>query len=192
MATREVDNTAIVAGLFAGIGSWVVGYALTYILVAPDIRESPIHQFIEAFEGGPATYEMVGWVFYNAHFVNTVFSDLPLVGSQTTSFIGGEDGFATVLYLLPAALLLAAGMGLARYHRATDPTTGLVRGLLCVPSYAILSIAGVFLFEVQIAGASGAPDLLPAVFLAGIIFPVIFGGGGGAIGGFLEQRNQAD
>lgn len=180
----------IVEGAVAGIVAWMLGYALTYVLVAPDIRETDLHRILEAFEGEPATYEMVGWVFYNAHFVDTVFQDLPIVGSHTTSFIGGQDEFSVLLYVIPVGLLLASGLALARYRGAPDPTSGALAGVLALPGYLLVSVAGVFLFEVTLGGASGAPDLLAAIFLAGIVFPMLFAGGGGAIGGFLERRER--
>jgi hypothetical protein len=41
---------------------------------------------IEALQGEPATVDMVGWVFYNAHLVLTVFSDVPVLGSVPAVF----------------------------------------------------------------------------------------------------------
>jgi hypothetical protein len=131
---------------------------------------------------------MVGWVFFNAHFVDTVFQNVPLVGSSASSYIGGDGGFTTLLYVVPAGLLIAAGLALARRHRAENPTRGAIIGATVIPGYLLLSIAGPFLFEVSTLGATGAPDLLPAIVLAGIVYPVLFGGAGGALGGFLERR----
>lgn len=188
MVSARTDSTPVVEGIVAGIVAWLVGYATTYALVAPDIRESPLHRFIEAFNGEPATYEMVGWVFFNAHFVDTVFRDLPLIGSHTTSFIGGEDGFTVFLYAVPVGLLLVAGVALARYCRANTPVQGALAGATALPGYLLLSVAAAVLFEVTLSGASGAPDLLPAIFLAGIVLPALFAAIGGVIGGMYENR----
>lgn len=188
MAERRVGSRPLVAGALAGIVAWGVGYAVTFVLTAPAVRESPVHRFIEALDGEPATYEMVGWVFYNAHFVNTVFRDVPLIGSHTTSFIGGEDGFTLLLYAIPVVALSVAGLALARYRRATDPTTGLRAGVAVLPGYLVVAVIGAFLFEVSLGGSSGGPDLLPSIFLCGTVYPVLFGGGGGALGGFLDRR----
>lgn len=179
---------ALLPGLVAGAGSWLIAYATIYVLVSEDVRDSPIHQFIDVVEGEPATYELVGWVFYNAHFVTVVLSDVPLVGSRTISTVGGEDGFTPVLYLIPAALLVLAGLALAFVHEQHDPVTGALAGVRALPAYLVLSVVGVFAFEVTIGSARGAPDLLAAVFLAGIVYPVFFGGIGGAIGGWLHDR----
>lgn len=179
------------AGTVAGLAAWVVGYGLTYLAVAPDVRESSLNRIIDAFEGSPATYEMVGWVFYNAHFVHTVFRDLPLFGSHTTSFIG-DEGFAVALYAVPIVLLLLSGIVLARYTGVTDPVAGAFAGVTTLPAYLLASIVGVFAFEVTIGSATGGPDLVPALLLAGIAYPLIFGGGGGAITGVVTGRMESD
>lgn len=188
MSSNRTSELPLVVGGGMGIVTWIVGYALTYLVVAPDIRESSINRLVEVFGGAPATYEMVGWVFFNAHFVDVVFQNVPLVGSSATSFIGGEDGFTTLLYVVPAALLVAAGLALTRRHRVENPTRGALIGATVIPGYLLLSVAGAFLFEVTTLGATGAPDLLSAIFLAGLVYPALFGGAGGTLGGFLEER----
>ncbi|SDQ33455.1 hypothetical protein [Natronobacterium texcoconense] len=188
MTNAASDRLPYLEGAVAGILAWLVGYTSTFLVVAGDIRESPLHRFVEAFDGGAATYEMVGWVFYNAHQVETLFSDLPLVGSHVTTFIGGENGFTVALYAVPAGLLLAAGIGLASYRRPSTPTDGLLVGLTALPGYLLLTVAGVFLFEVTVGGASGSPDTLPAIGLAGLVYPAVFAGAGGVLGTILDRR----
>ncbi|MFW6265517.1 MAG: hypothetical protein ACOC2A_01950, partial [Halanaeroarchaeum sp.] len=107
---------------------------------------------------------------------------------RSGAFIGGQDGFTTLLYVVPPALLLAGGLALARHRRAATPIDGARFGLAVIPGYLVLSVAGAFVFEVTTLGASGAPDLLSAVVLAGILYPLVFASAGGALGGFLERR----
>lgn len=183
-----MKNVPFVEGAIAGVLAWVVGYGVTYAIVADDIRGTALHNIIEAFEGDPATYEMVGWVFYNAHFVNTVFRDLPLLGSHSASYVGGDDGFSVVLYAIPVAILLIGGFAIAWYRTAESPTDGLVAGLTIVPGYLVLAVAGAFLFEVSLGGATGRPDLLPAILLAGFVIPAIFSGAGGVIGSVVRSN----
>lgn len=190
MSNERTDAVTVVSGSVAGIVAWIVGYALTYLIAAPDVRDSPLNRILEAFDGDPATYEMVGWVFYNAHFVDTVFRDLPLIGNHTASFVSGDEGFTALLYVVPIGLLFASGVFLSRYRGATDPVPGAVAGMMAVPGYLLASVVGVFLFEVTIGGASGAPDLLPAIFLAGIVYPLLFAGAGGVVGSTLENRDR--
>ncbi|EMA39513.1 hypothetical protein [Halobiforma nitratireducens] len=182
------ERLPFIAGAVTGAAAWVVGYLVTYLIVATDIRESPLHQAVEAFDGEAATYEMVGWVFYNAHLVDTVFRDVPLLGTHAATYIGSEQGFTPVLYAAPVGLLLAAGIGLATYRGVSAPTDGLLAGMTALPGYLVLTVAGVFLFEVTVGGASGAPDTIPAIILAGVIYPAVFTGTGGAIAAALADR----
>jgi len=93
------------------------------------------------------------------------------------------------LYLVPAALLLAAGLALARQQRAASPGQGAMVGLTVVPGYFLLSIAGGLLFEVTTLGATVGPDIVLAAIIAGIVYPLVFAGAGGALGGVLEGRS---
>lgn len=191
MTATQPSSSDLLSGTVAGVMSWIAGYVSTYLLVAPNVQESGLNRIIEALDGEPASYELVGWVFYNAHMVETVIRDIPLVGSRTTSYIGGEAGFTTVLYLVPVAFLFAAGLGLARYRAVDGPTGGAIIGITVLPGYLLAAVAGVFLVEVSVGGATGGPDLLAAVVLAGIVYPVVCAGCGGAVGGLLEGRTRS-
>jgi hypothetical protein len=167
----------------------VLGYLITYVIVAPGVRDSALNRIVEAFGGDAATVEMVGWVFYNAHFVSTVFRDVPFVGGGSTSYVGGEGGFTVLLYLVPVAVLFAAGLALARADGSREPSRGALVGATALPGYLLLSLAGVFLFEVSVGGATGAPDRLAGVFLAGLVYPALFAAAGGAVGAGLAARD---
>lgn len=193
-AAETTDETAtrtglpLLEGAAAGLGAWLVGYAVTYLLVANDVRESSLQRMIEAFDGEPATYEMVGWVFYNSHMVETVFQNVPLVGSRTMSSIGGENGFTVALYAVPVATLFVVGLALAAYRGSPAPTDGLLAGLTALPGYLLATVAGVFLFEVTVGSTTGGPDALPAVVLAGLLFPAVCAGVGGVVGSVVADR----
>jgi hypothetical protein len=179
-----------VRGAATGVAAWVLGYLLTYVLVAPSIRDSALNRIVEAFGGEPATYEMVGWVFYNAHFVSTVFQDIPFLGGGSVSYVGGEDGFTVLLVLVPVALLVAAGLLLARTEGSTESTRGALVGATVLPTYLLLSLAGVFLFEVSVGSVTGGPDPVAGVFLAGVVYPALFATAGGVLGARLEARTR--
>ena len=186
----QIRNT-LPAATAGGLVAWLGGYLSTYLVVAPNVRDSGLNLLIEALDGEPATYELVGWVFYNAHMVDTVVEDIPLIGTRSMSYIGGEDGFTVLLYLVPVALLFAVGLALARYWRAETPAEGATFGALVTPGYLLATVAGVLLFEISVGGATGGPDLLAAAVLAGIVYPLVCGGLGGAVGGFLEDRETS-
>ena len=187
----QIGNT-LPAATAGGLLAWIGGYLSTYLVVAPNVRDSGLNRLIEALDGEPATYELVGWVFYNAHLVDVVIEDIPLIGTQSTSYIGGEDGFTVLLYLVPVALLFAVGLAAARYWQVDTPTEGASLGALLMPGYLLATVAGVLVVEVSVGSATGGPDLLAAVVLAGIVYPLVCGGLGGAVGGLLEARNRSE
>lgn len=182
----DTDSRQFAESAVAGLAAWIVGYVLTYFLVATDIETSPLNRFIELVGGESATYELVGWIFYNAHFVDITYSGVS-VFSPPASFIGGEDGFTALLYLIPPALLVIAGVALGRYRGVTTPKDGAIAGVLVTPGYLVLAVIGVFLFTVSVGDTSGAPDLLPAVVLAGVVYPAVFGALGGAVAALTSE-----
>lgn len=185
--TTDMDSRPYVESAVAGVAAWGLGYAFTYLLVATDIEASPLNRLIEFFGGESATYELVGWVFYNAHLVDVSYSEVGIF-SPPRSFIGGENGFTALLYLIPPALLLVSGLAVGRYRGVRGTNDGAMTGALLAPGYLILSIVGVFLFTVSVGDASGAPDLIPAILIAGVIYPVVFGAIGGVLASVTNDR----
>ncbi len=185
--TTDADSRPYVESAAAGVVAWLVGYLFTYLLVATDIETSPLNRLVELFEGDSATYELVGWVFYNAHLVDISYEGVSIF-TPPRSFIGGEDGFTVLLYLVPPALLLIVGLAIGRYRGVTEPNDGAITGALVTPGYLILSVVGVFLFTVSVGGASGAPDLIPAIAVAGLVYPVVFGALGGVLAAVTNDR----
>ena len=185
------SEAPIVAGTAAGVVAWLGGYVFTYVVAAGEIRNSGLNRIVEALSGDAATYEIVGWVFYNAHFVDTVFNNLPIVGSITANYVGGEDGFTAGLYAIPIALLCLGGAATAAYTHAADATSGIRAGVVLVPGYLLATVASVFLFEVTTGSASAGPDPLAAIVLAGIVYPIVFGSiGGAAVGWYLDRQRD--
>ena len=180
--TSSGDRPPLVLGAVVGVGAWILGYVLLFVVVGPEVQDSVAQRFIEAVEGEPATYQMVGWVFYNAHFVDTVIVGIPGFGDQTANAISADDGFSQLLYLVPVGLLVTAGLGLARSQAVSEVRDGLLVGATVLPGYLLLSALGLVLFEVAIGPATGRPAQLEAIVLAGIVYPLVFGALGGVLG----------
>jgi hypothetical protein len=179
------ESVPLGAGAAAGAVAWLLGYVFTYIVAGTRIRDSGLSQFLEFLGEGGAVYKLVGWVLFNSHFVETVVEGAPV--SVAANAIGGENGFTPLLFVVPPALLLAAGLVLARYRGAEAPDAGALAGLATVPAYLVLSVLGVFLFTISAGPATGRPDLLLAVVLAGVVYPAVFGAAGGALGGATAE-----
>lgn len=173
----RTDRLPLVPGAVAGVVSWLLGYLFTYVLTASDIRDSPVRQFIQAFGGDLPVWRVVGWVFFNAHFVPTNFEGF-FGGAR--SFIGGEGGFTPLLYVVPPLLLFAAGLAVGRASGVREALEDSVRaGLAVVPAYFLLSALGIVLFAVE----GAAPDTVAGLFLAGLVYPAVFGVIGAVVAG---------
>lgn len=181
----SLDDKPVVQGAVAGIGAWLLGYVLTYLLVATDIESSPLNRLIEAFGGESATYELVGWVFYNAHLVDITYTNLGLL-SPAPNFVGG-DGFTPFLYVVPPALLFVAGLAVGRSAGVSDPMDGAVAGVLVTPVYLVLAVVGAFVVTVSVGDASGGPDVVQALLIAGIVYPAVCSGLGGVVAAATES-----
>jgi len=179
------EDLPLRAGAGAGAAAWLAGYVLTGLVVLTRIDGSELGDISENIGGGNGV-DFVGWVFFNSHFVDTVIEAgfLGASGSQAVSFIG-SDGFTPLLYVVPVALLVGAGLAIGRSQGTTETADGAVAGALVVPPYLVLSAIGAVLFRVSTEGAaasfSGQPALLPAVLLAGVAIPAVFGALGGAV-----------
>lgn len=188
LSTAQSSRLSLLSGFVAGVLAWIAGYVVTYLVVAPDVRDSGLNRLIEALDSEPATAELVGWVFFNAHFVDTVFQGLPIVGNETASYVGGEGGFTVLLYLVPAVTLLVAGLALAMANGTTDVSTGALAGLTALPGYFLAAAVTAITVEVTTAGASAGPDLLAALILAGVAYPIVLAGSGGVLAAVANRR----
>jgi hypothetical protein len=192
----DTDGLPLVEGAIAGAGAWIAGYVLTAVIVFVRIEDTRLGELSREGETGSSA-DFVGWVFFNSHFVDIVVEAdvLGFGAARAVSFIGG-DGFSPLLYVVPIALLVAAGLAVARSQGVTETADGAVAGALVVPPYLVLCLVGALVFRVSSAGLgasfSGQPELLPAVLLAGLVFPAVFGSLGGIVGANTAGETASD
>jgi hypothetical protein len=169
----STNDLPLGAGAAAGAAAWVLNYLFVYLVTASDVRASPARRAFEAVGADLSTWKVVGWVFYNAHFVDTVFQGL---FGGATSFVGGEEGFTPLLYLVVAVVLLIAGLAVGRYAGVHEggAADAAVAGSTTVVGYGLLSAVGVVAFATRTAG----PDQVLGILLAGIVYPVVLGATG--------------
>lgn len=175
-------------GAVSGVGAWLAGYLVTYVWKSETVAESVRGvSFFSQLLGGEAVpaWKGVSWLFLNAHFVAT---RIPTVagGTRTANFVTGEEG-STLLLVLPALLLVVAGAVVA-YGHATDPLGGAKAGASTVVGYLPLSATAAFLTAHAIGDTEAAisADPVTALLLAGVVYPVVFGGLGGALSALAE------
>ncbi|WP_336024812.1 transporter [Halobellus salinisoli] len=170
----------------AGVLSYLVTYALTYAMTGQQIANSLAARVLELATGDPGTWKLVGWVFYSAHYVT---SEIPgLFGSTSVNLISRGDAFSPALFVLPPVILLIAGALVAVAARAESPLSGAVGGASVALGYLPLAIAGALAFSISVGDSNAGPTLVTAVLLAGIVYPLVFGGVGGALGSLASNR----
>ncbi|ELZ41928.1 transporter permease [Halorubrum californiense DSM 19288] len=188
-AGSDLGRSAVV-GAAAGAISYVLGYLVVYVTQSGRVEEglSGINFFADLFGGDTiSVWRGVGWVFYNAHFVDVEVPSL-IDAAQSVNFISQSDGGFTYLSVVPPLLLIVAGVAIARAAGATTPVDGAQSGALAVAGYLPLAVIGAFLFRYAVGdGASVAPTLVTAVLLAGLVYPAVFGAVGGAAAGATAE-----
>ena len=173
------------AAAAAGVAAFALGYVLVYALTISTVRESLLTGIAEAFGDEGADWKIVGWLFFNAQFVTTTITvDLGFLGgTDAVNFIAESDTLSAILYLIPPALLAAAGLAAARLDGATETARALRLGPSVALGYLPFTLVGALLFTVSVGETSGgSPTLLTAVVLAGVVYPVVFGTLGALVG----------
>jgi len=187
---RTSGTSGIVGGAAAGAAAYLLGYLFAYVTQQSAVEEqlAGFNFFADLFGGDTiSVWRGVGWVFYNAHFVDV---DVPsLVGAaRSVNFISQSDGGITYLYVVPPLLLVVAGVATARAAGATTPAAGARSGAFAVAGYFPLAVIGAFLFRYAVGdGGSVAPTLVTAALLAGLVYPAVFGAVGGAAAGATAE-----
>lgn len=185
---RSLGVSSLATGAAAGAIAYVLGYLFAYLTQGSQVEDqlAGLNLLADLFGSDPIpTWQGVGWLFYNGHFVNTEIT-LPIGGVRTVNLIAEADGGSlTLLYIIPPVLLGLAGVAAARYAGASDLAAGAQSGALVGVGYLPLAIGGAFLF--RYGDGAVAPDLVTAVLLAGAVYPVAFGALGGVLGAVLAD-----
>ena len=192
MTTTDVpvDSTSVGGGAVAGVTAYVLGYLVTFLLHRSNVEEVTeiVNAIADVFGGDTvSTWEGIGWLFYNGHLVDTMV-DGPFGGEQAVDFINSADGASfTALYAVPILLLIVAGAALVLVAGVESPLDGAITGMLTVLGYFPLAVAGVFVFAYSAGDVSMQPDLITGVLLAGVVYPLLFGGIGGVLGSAVQS-----
>ncbi|MFA9416290.1 hypothetical protein [Natrinema sp. HArc-T2] len=183
------SSVAASAGL--GVFAAVIGYLLTYLLVASEVRE--------AVGDTVAEWKAVAWFFYEAHLIDIEVSGQigSFAGMSTLDLIAQSDAAgATLLYVVPPLVLLATGAMLAVRWNVTDLGEAVVAGAPVAIGYAVVMGLGAVVTESTTeasalgieASSSIAPALLPAIVLGGVLYPLVFATAGAAIAAAVATR----
>lgn len=178
------DGRTLGLAAAGGVLAYLVGYALTYAVVGQDVSNSLAARVLEVATGDPGTWKLVGWVFYNAHYVSV---EVPgLFGSTAVNLVG--ETFTSALLVFPPAALLVGGAAVAVLGRTAAPVAGGVAGVAVTLGYLPLAAVGAVLVGIDVGDATAGPTVAAAVLLAGLVYPLVFGAVGGAVGGAVDGR----
>ncbi|MFB6219508.1 MAG: hypothetical protein ABEH77_10115 [Halobacteriaceae archaeon] len=174
-----LDRPTLVAGALAGAGAYATGYLVLYLAAAARLRESLAGRVLDAT--GAGVWKAVGWLFYNAHFVDAVgsFSAFGVTLTNSVSLVG--EVVSPLAYALPPLLLVAAGLAAARTATLDGVGAAALAGATVVVGYLPLAVLGAPAFGVAGDAGTAGPALWPAVVLAGVVYPAVFGAAGGLL-----------
>ncbi len=197
MATRKstdgqptTDRPTIAASAGIGAVAAALGYLVTALLVRDEVREN-MSQVAE--------WKGTAWYYYSAHLVELETSGAfgGFSGSTTVDLIAQSGSAnAELLYAIPPLVLVLSGALLAHHLHASDLGEAVAVGAPVTIGYALVLGLGVFATESSTEGSvfgidassSVAPELVPAIVLAGILYPLVFATAGAAIGVLVDQR----
>ncbi|MDS0474497.1 hypothetical protein [Natrinema sp. 1APR25-10V2] len=166
-----IDAATAVRGGAAGVGSFLLGYLFTFLSAADTgVRVAGAFQPLASAGGrfAPA-WKVAGWLFLDGHAVGTRFDGRTV---DAVSLAGVE-----FLYLVPPLLLVAAGALVAVTSASTTRRQGLVDGATVTVGYLLF----VVVFAILTQHGNVRPTLLRALVVAGVAYPVAFGGLGGIL-----------
>lgn len=193
---------AVAAGGFvAGTLAYLLGFATIYLRTTGSVPEDVVGAITDLGEVSagvdpPATWQVVGWLYYAAHNVDVVV-EVAGLGRSGTGALPLTEGvlWERWFVLLPVVTLVIAGVVVARFASAADPRSGALAGGAVALGYAPLAVAGILLTawdaSIQYGGLSASGsigvDPLTGVVVAGVAYPLCLGAAGGAAVGAIAD-----
>ncbi|MFW6448689.1 MAG: transporter [Halobacteriota archaeon] len=184
MNLRTAFKLGAIPAALAGVLAYLVGYAITYAVVARDLeaRLGPAEMLLQLVSGEPVgTWRVVGWIFHALHGVETrlVFGS---GGVEAGLTVDPATAAPDVLFMIPVLTLLFAGFLSANFTGVDGPRAGIVVGTTVTVGYLLAVVVGLFVFSYE----GSRPVEGTAVAIAGIGYPLVLG----AIGGALESVSR--
>lgn len=186
---RQRRLTVFGSGAAAGIVAFLLGYLATWITAG--VRAASVTT-TGPFGSSVPRWRAVLWLFHDAHFVGTrtprvigpdgsLWSSGALV--DTVGLLGVE-----YVYLVPPLALLVAGAAVSLWLRRGTPRAGLQAGMTVTAGYLVAVVLSLFVAS----NAGIGPSPLRALVVAGVVYPVAFGGLGGLVGALLARRRAGE
>ncbi|PSP75300.1 hypothetical protein BRC81_16020 [Halobacteriales archaeon QS_1_68_20] len=177
---RRIRGVPVLAGAINGVLTYVTGLVVLLLLYGGNHRVASL-AFRSLWDVHVPYFTAVGFVHFGGHFVPVRASN-----GTTLNFALSVGGGNVRYVLLVVGLLVAGGWYLGSADWATDAGAGFRAGASLVVGYLPLVVWGAVTFVVRASPSGGDAFVLQvpfarAVLLAGVVFPVVFGGGGGVL-----------
>ena len=173
----QSSSASVAASAGIGVVAAAVGYLATYVVIASEVSEELSDDLAE--------WIGVAWYYFNAHLVEieTTGEWGAITASGSVDFIA-ESGSsnAMALYAIPPIVLLGLGVLFAARADVRSIGEAVAVGAPITIGYAavmtILALVAETGYEGEFFGASVSgsmsPELLPAILLAGVLYPLVF------------------
>lgn len=183
MSDTDQSRVPILRGAVAGAVAWILGYLVTYLVAIDRVQGNWQAEWLQFVAEDASDWKIVGWLFYNAHNADIRFPSVGIFTVENQNFVAADDGSLWLLYLVPPLLLLVAGAVITASSEEVlrSSTDAAIAGATVTVSYLVLAIVCLFAFGVTVGEGVIRPDVIPAVLLAGIVYPLVFGATGGVI-----------
>ncbi|MCU4742009.1 hypothetical protein [Natronoglomus mannanivorans] len=194
MSDTDRFRVPLLRGAIAGAVAWVLGYLVTYLVVIDRVQGDWQAELLQFVTDDASDWKIVGWLFYNAHNVEIRMPNVTfgIFTVENQNFVAADDGSLWLLYLVPPVLLLLAGALVAATSEASlrNSSDAAIAGATVAVSYLVLAVGSLFLFGVTVGEDTIRPDTIPAVLLAGVVYPVVLGATGGMALWIASNRDE--
>ena len=182
-SSRTLPPVPVYRGTAAGIAAYTLGYAATYLLTISAVAGATLTNYIAAVTGEAAAWRVVGLVFYNAHFVDSLIPDL--FGPGSVNLVLETPSLTTLVFLVPPALLLVAGAAVRVGGRVIPERDAARYGLCVMLGYMPATLVGAMTVTAHTGRGPAGPDPGMALIVVGVIYPLVFAPLGAIVGNRL-------
>lgn len=185
-----VDSARLAYGAVVGAAAFVLNYLIAFVLwSATSFPETYEGMGRELLTGQVADWVFAGWLLYGAHFVDVtaVVGGFPGTPSITLNAVEVVAQTTTdLLFITTPAVLIAAGIALARSHGVNSMRDGIITGATTAIGYFPLAAIGIFVFASEGSVGEAQPTFETALLIAGVAYPTVVGALGGAIATLID------
>lgn len=157
MGYSSTDSASLVGGITSGVAAWITGLVVTFVVAITQINIGLYFLVRIAIVEGT----LLGYIGLHTWFLSE-FVDI------------------VWLSIIPVGLLVLSGFSLAP-GSSGGPAKGFKDGAKVTAGYLVMTIVAVGFLLTSSPFLQVDGDLIVNVLVAGVVFPVVFGGLGGAL-----------